>query len=717
MLTEQQTSTRWQHWDGQQLRPHFSLDTETELITGYGVPRLALAAVSDGTSNYILHPDQISQFLLQHLASPGQMVCHNLAFDFWVLHRELRRTGSTEALQLLWSAADQQRLHCTMLLASLIGIATRDDDTLPSLADLAKQVLGTELEKDTYRLRYGELIETSWQDVDPGFFQYAATDAAVTYSIYCWLTHRARQITDAAGVPRQYGFLTEGIQVKAAICLDAIHRTGLHIDTARAEQLRVELEQHIQQTIAELDQMQPDLFHRYKKQPYLFKVNNGSGLPKLNQKALAVRLQEITQQHGLQLPSTDTGRLSISVNECWNEHRGLEPFVDAYCTFKELTKLRTFFDALAKPVIHPRYRVLVRTGRTSCSTPNIQQLPRGSHIREAVVPRLGYVFLIIDYSALELRTLAAVCQQRYGFSKLAEVIKAGTDPHSYTAAMFAGVDLQQFHTLPNKKQLRQQAKAVNFGLPGGLGAAALASYAKHSYGVTMTLDQATQFRTMLTEHIYPEIGLYLSDDPATALAATLQADVVQVRATWNQPRQYGLLRKVTEGNICKADGTRYSDAVVGRVWNQLAALNRNPQLNESIVNRDTTPTSPLRKLLHSPVATPTGRIRGAVTFTAARNTPFSGLAADGAKLAMWQLLLASYRVVAFVHDEFVIELPVDSDHTAQAKHIEHICCQAMQQLVGDIPIECEYALAERWYKQATAVYDTHGRLIPWQPTE
>jgi DNA polymerase I-like protein with 3'-5' exonuclease and polymerase domains len=323
--------------------------------------------------------------------------------------------------------------------------------------------------------------------------------------------------------------------------------------------------------------------------------------------------------------------------------------------------------------------------------------------------------MMIDYSALELRTLAAVCRQRYGFSKLADVIKAGIDPHSYTAAMFAGVELEQFNTLPNRKQLRQQAKAVNFGLPGGLGAAALASYAKHSYGVSMTLDQATQFRTMLTENIYPEIGLYLSDDPAVALAATLQADVVQVRATWNQARQFGMLRKVTEGNNNKADGTAYSDAVVSKVWNQLAALNRNPQLVQAISDRDTTPNSPLRKLLHSPVATSTGRIRGAVTFTAARNTPFSGLAADGAKLAMWQLMLAGHRVVAFVHDEFVIELPKNADHTSQARQIEHICCDAMQQLVGDIPIACEYSLADRWYKQATAVRDGAGNLIAWTP--
>ena len=630
MLTEYQT---YQHWQGQQLGPHFALDTETELIQGHKPPRLALAAVADAEGTYILHPDQLGLFIQQHLQA-GQMHCHNLAFDFWVLDTELRRQGCTDALQQLWTAADQQRLHCTMLLATLIGIATSDDDKQPSLADLAKQVLGIELEKDTYRLRYAELIGTDWEQVDSGFFEYAAADAAATYRIYCWLTHRAKQITDAAGVARQYGWLTEGIQVRAAICLDAIHRTGLHIDTARAEQLQADLEHQIQQTICQLEQMEPNLFHRYKRQPYLFKVNNDTGLPKLNQTTLAERLEAIATEHKLQLPSTDTGRLSLSVNECWNEYRGLAPFVDAYCTYKELTKLRTFFDALSQPVIHPRYRVLVRTGRTSCSSPNIQQLPRSSHIREAVVPRPGYLFLIIDFASVELRTLAAVCQQRYGFSRLADVIRAGTDPHSYTAAMFTGVTLEQFQQLPNKKQLRQQAKAVNFGIPGGLGAAALATYAKHSYGVQMTIDQATKFRTMLTEQVYPELRLYLGTD-------------------YTEPQD--------------------------TVW------------------------------------TLTGRMRKGVTYTMARNTPFSGLAADGAKLAMWQLLRAGYRVVAFVHDEFIIELPADADHTAQAGHVEHICCQAMQQLVGDIPIECEYALAERWYKQATAVRDPDGKLIPWQP--
>ncbi len=276
----------WQPWDGQQLRKHFSLDTETELIQSHKVPRLALAAVSDGLATYILHPDQIALFLCQHLCAGQHMVCHNAAFDFWVIDAELRRTGSDLALQQLWTAADQQRLHCTMLLASLIGIATSDDDRQPSLAELSQRLLGVELEKDLFRLRYAETIGTDWNLLDSGFFAYAATDAAVTYQLFCMLTEKAKQVTEAAGVGTRYGFLTEGIQVRAAICLDAIHRGGVHIDTARVSELQHDVEQQIQQAIAPLEQIEPRLFHRYKRQPELFKVNRSSGLPKLNQTVL-----------------------------------------------------------------------------------------------------------------------------------------------------------------------------------------------------------------------------------------------------------------------------------------------------------------------------------------------------------------------------------------------------------------------------------------------
>jgi DNA polymerase I-like protein with 3'-5' exonuclease and polymerase domains len=114
------------------------------------------------------------------------------------------------------------------------------------------------------------------------------------------------------------------------------------------------------------------------------------------------------------------------------------------------------------------------------------------------------------------------------------------------------------------------------------------------------------------------------------------------------------------------------------------------------------------------VTTLTGRVRGGVSYTQARNTPFQGLSADGAKLALFELIQAGYRVVAFVHDEVVIEIPEDVDHAAEARYIESLMNLSMQCVTGDVPVTCEYALCRRWSKKARACFDREGRLVPWE---
>ena len=140
------------------------------------------------------------------------------------------------------------------------------------------------------------------------------------------------------------------------------------------------------------------------------------------------------------------------------------------------------------------------------------------------MPAPGHLLLAVDYSFIELRTLAAVCEARYGFSRLAETIRAGIDPHCYTAAMLLGLTLDGFMALADVvdevevegvekrikghwfKRHRQIAKPINFGVPGGLRAGAWSTYARNTYGVEMTLEQAEAFRTRLIKEIYPELS-------------------------------------------------------------------------------------------------------------------------------------------------------------------------------------------------------------------
>ncbi|NCX22192.1 MAG: S1 RNA-binding domain-containing protein, partial [Betaproteobacteria bacterium] len=77
------------------------------------------------------------------------------------------------------------------------------------------------------------------------------------------------------------------------------------------------------------------------------------------------------------------------------------------------------------------------------SSPNIQNLPRKGGMRECFVPRPGYVFAAADYEQMELRTVAQVCLAQFHFSRLAEALNAGLDPHLEMAARIVGVSYEE----------------------------------------------------------------------------------------------------------------------------------------------------------------------------------------------------------------------------------------------------------------------------------
>jgi DNA polymerase I-like protein with 3'-5' exonuclease and polymerase domains len=704
----------WSIWDGQRLGKCVAINVEKSTANKHFVPQLAMISVSDGVGHYLLAPQQLPQFFSRHLPLGHHLVFHGVAVDFSAIDQTLNKAIANDARDWLWDAVDTNRVHDTELLAALVSLATHDDDQPPELDDAVRKWCGYGLQENNYRGRFGETIGADWHQIDPGFLNYAAAAAIATYELNEKLTQAAERVIRQFALPRSFGLLTESLQVKAAVSLDLVYRRGLQVDLERVSRLRQAVDAEINSAIQKLSDIDPELWHRDvgTGQP---RISAASGLPQQNKLKLEEHLQRIADTRRLAIPTTATGKLSTSVKKCWSQYRETEPLVDAYCQYTEQTKLRTFFNGLDTPSIHPQYRTLVRTGRTSCSGPNIQQLPRNSPIREAITARPGHRLFLVDYNSLELRTLATVCHNLFGFSQLREVLISGIDPHSYTAAMFAGTTLEQFSELPNHKELRQRAKVFNFGLPAGFGAASLVEHAKFNYGVSLTIDEAERFIELLTNTVYPELGLYLSDEPLVAIAKSLHADLVDVRAAWPDPYHPGMIRKVLDGNPHRRDGEPYRQTAVDTIWTRLRQLCRNQELLPHIERRNTAADSPLRQLMHNSVSTITGRVRGGVPFTAAKNTPFQGLAADGCKQAMWNLTKAGYRIVAFIHDEFIIELSIAIDIDHAAGEIAAICSDSMQPFVPGIPVPCEFALTDRWYKGAEAVYDESGRLQVWRP--
>jgi hypothetical protein len=528
----------------------------------------------------------------------------------------------------------------------------------------------------------------------------------------------------------RFGPLSEAIQAKGAIALAQIARNRMHLDVDRLAGLRVQLEENLAGQVDEL--LREPRFEgvlRLDRDGQIILTKKGQA-PSLSQTRLRELLvqaaKEVEEDTGrpVRIARTEKGKVSLKAED-WEELAPFDSLVHAWIELGRTTKTLQFFRNLTGPVVRPSYTPLKRTGRTSCSNPNIQQLPRKGGLREAFVASPGHVLLIADYSFVELRTLAAECEARYGSSKLAEVIRAGVDPHAYTASMFEHISLDEFMTLKTSEReedrdrydtLRQRAKVLNFGIPGGLGPRSLVAYAKSTYGVTLTLEEATEFRRRLIEEVYPELGLYLADDSMESLAWNLGVPVKACwrRFDWKGDRSGavgGGIRNVVRGRTCKADGRPYDPRFLANVWDGLVALNRNPELAPLLAARQGSDEL-FRRLFHSGVTTLTGRVRGRVGFTQARNTPFQGLASDGAKFALWALIRAGYRVVAFIHDEIVIELPENGvDHAAEARRIAEIMNVAMEQVTGAVPVACDYALSRRWSKEAKAVFHD-GKLVP-----
>jgi DNA polymerase-1 len=121
------------------------------------------------------------------------------------------------------------------------------------------------------------------------------------------------------------------------------------------------------------------------------------------------------------------------------------------------------------------------SGRMSCREPNLQQIPRVSEYRRCFVPRLGCLFVKVDYSQVELRVAAVVADER----RMLQAYRDGQDLHKLTAAAVTGKPLDQV-----TKADRQLAKALNFGLLYGMGYRSLRTYAQNQYGVPMTEAEA-----------------------------------------------------------------------------------------------------------------------------------------------------------------------------------------------------------------------------------
>lgn len=808
-------------------------DTETELITETDkAPRIACLTWSTGKDSGILGArDGIPDFVGAH--DDYIWVAHNAAFDAAVLLRNF-----PELNDWVWRKYLRREIHDTMIIESLRNIADgsyKQRRGKLSLAALAYRYLHQYLDKseDTWRLRYGELIDLPIDQWPKDAVSYAVGDAATTLKVYNLQPkpkdhanqaayHVALHMLSVRGICTDVGAVAElreslrlqQIDLQQSLVDRGLLRRELKVRTDRiAKRAEERWPAHEKTTTGKTPKKlseiikaeEPDIawdkkLTRHTKILEAIVTAASDGDPmrtapsktfpggkidissdvlddikdpdiqtlqkyKHNEKLLSTYLSNMAtgEIHARFNPLVESGRTScvtgntliptkdgikqakdLAVGDLvWTHKQRWKKVIDAWCLPEKRMVYRVtlsngcFFECtgnhrllfsdgrwaevyacIQKMVEHPTTKTtcpphrrqwrkqrsgqfsLVHSKRTqndtqfaetrscvveiekiegagnclvydytvdsdesyevaggvfshNCSQPNIQNLPRAVGVRDCFVPRPGYVFAACDYDAAELKALAQVTYSLFGYSAMRDSILEGKDLHLELAAQLMGISYED--AVRRKESGDKAVKEMR----------QMGKCANFGYPGGLGVKTFVKFAK--------GSGVILAEDFAAKLRQ------VWFSAFPEMEDYFGWIsKKVKEGSVCAVEQFK------------------------------------------------SGRVRGGLRFTAAANTMFQGLVADAAKHALFEVtrecytdklspMRGSYPVV-FVHDEIILECPKETA-AAAAERLRDLMVDTAQRWMPDVPVTAGVHLMERWQKDADAVRNEKGELIPWAESD
>ncbi len=654
-------------------RPYLQHGSAKVLTGPYVTPRVVLGSLA-GTHAagepfaVVEPPPRMRALLCSHLEAGGTVVGHHTCFDLDVL-----LAAFPEERALWYRALEEGRVLDTKLLDVLYRLSVGYYDApdpkanfavpelkVRTLAELAAAYCGATLNKDdAVRLNFGQ-YEGRLDDLPEAFRRYAAQDAIATLAVAKELLFRTGAPWDCAA------------QLRGEWALYQMDKRGMAIDRGEALRLRALFSRDIPALQAALVQhglgrWEPiagtrtaarhegdaamlaaegprewtlvdgtlTRVRRFKKHVV---VDQASPEFHLNTAAIRERFEALAGDLELddtELKRTDTGLLSVTYDEWADRVPPDRPDLVAWGQHAKLTKILSAYLNLYAQVdrVFPRWRGIgARSGRMSASSPAVQQIPKRRYgIRSVFVPSPGRVFVVADYATQEVFCLAEVLHSMNLDGPLIAALRSGDDLHTRTASQLLGKPAGEV-----TKADRQAAKAVVFGVPGGLGARRLAEYARKSYGLDWDLPEAKRMRERFLQ-AYPDIATYLTH-----------------------------LKTGLDGDLRRASGRGLAE------WKHELGAHDAWDLRRIMRNH---PDRGIRHVLYTAersltVTLPTGFVRRGCTFTEGANSYFQGLAAAVTKEAAWRAHRAGLALVAVVHDEILVEAaPEDAplaDHVLRA---------------------------------------------------
>lgn len=384
--------------------------------------------------------------------------------------------GKFDTARILYSYGIDIPIHDdTVYLGYLLSTVTelKDNryDKWLSLKSMAQRYLGVK----SWDIEKSKKTSKSYNDVVP----YLKLDCKYTYMLFMLLKDK---------LPKR-AFKTYELLIKMANAYKYIEYNGVPIDMTKLLEVLDRTQEEIKETESFLKTF----------------ANINYNSPAQLQKLLFINL-------GLPIVSyTDKGQPATDI-ETLKTLDGKHPIIEHIIKLRGLNKKKSFLESwrdnavihnvkeCSKYYLHPTFNLhSTVTGRTSSSNPNFQQIPRDKELKSIFCSNdSDWLFVCADYSQAELRFAALIADVK----EMKRAYLAGEDLHTNIAAVVNGIPKKEV-----TKEQRTAAKAVNFGFLYGMSAASFVNYAKQSYGVIISQEDANRFREHYFE-LYPELQDY-----------------------------------------------------------------------------------------------------------------------------------------------------------------------------------------------------------------
>jgi uracil-DNA glycosylase family 4 len=420
------------------------------------------------------------RYLLEKLKSAKvPLVFHNAKFDLQFIRK--------------WLGGNPLRgfiIHDTLLMNYLLDERPINDRSSPHGLKNVSRVM---YDASDYKFDFADFwkqtpSKRNWEPL----YHYLSLDLGYTCWAYNDLMKELREESDF------FEPILADILAPATVALANMEFEGAPIDEVYFREYGAKLEEQLEEAIVNV---KATLREFGKDDEFIEEFNPGS--PQQVSRILVDTLKIKTSGKKGKDGSSDKDALEEAIHALRISKDPAAPakigFMEAILSYRGVAKiLSTYVNGLLEQsnglgVVHTQFNIPgTRTGRLSADHPALQTIPQmaGPFVRRGFVAPPGHVWMKADYSQLELRVSAYLCQDE----KMIQAFRDDRDIHVEVAMAMFGLTQEEWDTLPVdvRKRYRYAAKFVDFGILYGRGAYSLA-YGKELREYNWTEKQAQVF--------------------------------------------------------------------------------------------------------------------------------------------------------------------------------------------------------------------------------